>query len=129
MRGILIVLTLVLVALLAPVKSHAQSERMIVMICTFGNPVHQMTITLNLASKAVAMEVLHPNPGGSPDPIRDVDPRGTVTQITDRQITFVTLQGTINQWTHTLDRYTGQDLVKASAWTAEWACQKQQKQF
>jgi hypothetical protein len=129
MRRILRVLTLVLVALLASAKTYAQSDRVIVMACTFGNPVHQMTITLDLASKAATMEVLHPNPGGSPDPIRQTDPRGTVSQITDRQITFVTGQGTINQWVHTLDRYTGRDSVRASSWTADWTCQKQQKQF
>ena len=43
---------------------------------------------------------------------------------------FVTGQGTvINQWTHTLNRYTGNDSVRQSSGTTDWICQKHQKQF
>ena len=130
MRRIVVLLASTLVVLLASAKSYAESDQLIVMECTYGNPEIRMTITLDLPAKTAAVTTLFPNAGGSPDPIRDADPNGTVTQISDDQITFVSNQGTINQWTHTLNRYTGNDTVKkGSEWSVDYICHKQQKQF
>ncbi len=113
-----------LYALLGPVKSYAQSDQVIVMVCTMSPYPFRNTYTIDLARKTVE-EVR----GGLPTangPISEGPFPGTVTQIADQQILF-----SVGTETFTLNRYTGDlayavDGVSASSM---WTCQKQQKQF
>ena len=129
MKRFSVILTLAGIAAFGSEYAYAQSDQLIVMECAFPNQENRMTLTLDLAGKKVSMDLFTPNPGGTPDPIRSSDPAGTVTQISDDKINFVTGRDTNNQWLHTLNRYNGRDTVQASNWTADWVCHKQQKQF
>jgi hypothetical protein len=125
MRGILIVLTLVLVALVAPVKSYAQAD-LIVMACTWdNNPALRMTITLDLTRKTVSQQ--------SEDTINHIIfpvDLGTIAQITDQKVIWVRSANNA-VYTHTLDRYTGHLSVSPAVaqGAGEYTCQKTQKQI
>jgi hypothetical protein len=124
MRGILIILTLVLVALVAPIKSNAQSDSMIVLTCTLenGNPAIGMNITLDLARKTVLVETTNPY-------FRSTS-QGSVTQITSQNVVFYVPGGNSgNSVTYSLDRYTGHATGVNQIGRGEYNCQKQQKQF
>jgi hypothetical protein len=55
MRGILIVLTLVLATLVAPIRSYAQSDQVIILACTStAYPAYRETLTVDLTKKTVA---------------------------------------------------------------------------
>lgn len=121
-------LTSALVALLACADAKAQSGQPVVMECTSGNYATRSIVTLDLTNRTAAEEIIVPNPGGTPDPIVQNFPKGTVTQIGTDQIDFVIVQGTENE-TNTLNRYTGYRSVTNPRATTEWHCVKQQKQF
>lgn len=130
MRRFLIVWSLVLVSLLAPLKSFGQTDQVIVMVCASEfNPAKRLTLTLDLAQKTVGEEYVLPNaPGYSP--IRAVMPQGHVTRITDQNITWGNRQSSDTpSWTGTLNRYTGHLAMSSTGGTEDWNCQKQQKQL
>jgi hypothetical protein len=117
-----------LCALLGPVKSYAQSGQMIVMVCTVVGGSTRDTVTLDLARKTVAVVEMVQIPGGSPSSQTIGPLQGTVTRITDQQITFSYIQGGQLE-TATVNRYSG-DLTHKNVYaTSQWRCQKQQKQF
>jgi hypothetical protein len=119
---------------LLAVKSYAQADQVVVMVCAYtaaapgGTMTLRDTITLDLAKKTVAVDRLQHFPGYSP-PIQPSGPyQGTVTQITDQQIIFSFMVDTTTQ-TETLNRYTGDLSMTTGGFTYQWTCQKQQKQF
>ena len=128
MRRHLLALTSILVPLLTPAISQAQSSQPIVMECSSGNWATRSVVTLDLTNKTAAEEIIAPNPGVSPDPVVMTFQKGTVTQISDGQIAFVIVQGAENE-TNVLNRYTGYRSVTNPRATTEWRCLKQQKQF
>ncbi|HTW36516.1 MAG TPA: hypothetical protein VMD53_17995 [Rhizomicrobium sp.] len=127
----LAVMTIAACALLAPVKSYAETDEAIVMVCKWDrNPALVQTLTLDMAKKAAVIEQNSPN--------SFVYPQGTVTEISDQQVIFV-LPTNVNDptdtMTVTLNRYTGH-LSEVSSIPSpegititEYTCQKQQKQF
>jgi hypothetical protein len=128
---IAIVGTSVLIVLLAASKSSAQSDQVIVMTCSQGGG-GRAVVTLDLNAKTASEEWTFPNPGGSPDPIHQSQPNGTVTRIGDNEIDFISGQGTHgNEATNTLNRYTGDDTYTFADGrsTITMQCQRQQKQF
>ena len=85
------VLTLVPVVLVAPIKSFAQSDQVIILGCTStAYPAYREILTLDLKKRTVAR---------SSAPTLE-----TMTQISDQQIIWNSSGG----MTNTLNRYTGQ---------------------
>ncbi len=107
--------------LLAPVKSHAQNDQMIVMTCVYYTR-HQ-TYTLDLARKTVVEEAYDER---FPQQLARLT--GTITNITEQEITW-NYGGNGNDFA--LNRFTG-DLYQTAAGHPAGApahCQRQQKQF
>jgi hypothetical protein len=131
MQRIVIVLASALVVLLAPVSLHAQSNKLIVMDCPTGPGGQHVVITLDLAAKTAAEEWTIPNPGSLD--IHQSYPKGTITQITDDKIVFISDQGDPqnNEATNTLNRYTGDNTYTFTDGRATNTihCVKRQKQF
>jgi hypothetical protein len=124
-------------AMLAPVKSYAQGDQVLVFLCTTpGWPNARETLTLDLAKKTYVQDDI----GGDGRPVPQTS--GTITQITDTQITMVqtfTSSGITNTNTRVLNRYTG-EMDQTTTVTGNctygcapghiaWTCVKQQKQF
>ncbi|HTW36513.1 MAG TPA: hypothetical protein VMD53_17980 [Rhizomicrobium sp.] len=114
---------------LAPTAAHAQSDQTIVLICTYNpNPAaFRYSFTIDLQGKTVVEENIT-SPGPQPY-------QGTVTQITDQQITWID-HPIGSSSTYILNRYTGQLVTRvtdgppeAIGRVVEYTCQKQQKQF
>jgi hypothetical protein len=113
-----IVLTLVPVVLVAPIKSYAQSDTVIILACTSTvYPAYRETLTLDLTKRTVAR---------SSAPTLE-----TMTQISAQQIIWKSSGG----MTNTLNRYTGQLSIShtqsgvSQLVSDSITCQKQQKQF
>jgi uncharacterized protein YfaQ (DUF2300 family) len=126
-QRIAIAVTSVLVALLVPAKSSAQSGPVIVMTCSQGGG-GRAVITLDLNARTASEEWTFPGPQF---PIHESYPNGTVTQIGDDKIVFITAPGTSNEATNTLNRYTGDDTYTFADGrsTITMQCLRQQKQF
>ncbi|HTW36517.1 MAG TPA: hypothetical protein VMD53_18000 [Rhizomicrobium sp.] len=90
---VFVVATVAFCALLAPVKSFAQTNQPVVMICANQYPGHTM-LNIDLAAKTVSDSISRNNPHA-------------ITQITDQQIVWTYSDGEIFR-TYTLDRYTGE---------------------
>ena len=124
-------------ALLAPLKSDAQSGQVVVMTCTNQYP-GQRNLTIDLATKKVVEQVIAATGAVS----RDVH---KLTQLTNQQIVWVEARtdgGHRYGYTFTLNRYTGVltlvpfgSVDGVTPWgnsngiSPPLSCQKQQKQF
>jgi hypothetical protein len=118
MRGILIVLTLVLATLVAPKRSYAQSDQVIILACTSTvYPAYRETLTLDLTKRTVGRS--------------SAATLETMIQISAEQIIWNSSGG----MTNTLNRYTGQLSTShtqsgvSQVVSDSITCQKQQKQF
>jgi hypothetical protein len=107
-----------LCALLAPTRSYAQSDQVIILACTSTvYPAYRETITLDLTKRTVAR---------SSGPTLE-----TMTQISDQQVIWNSNGGL----TTSLNRYTGQLSIShtqsgvSQIVSDSITCQKQQKQF
>ena len=114
----LIVLTLVPVVLVAPIKSFAQSDEVIVLACTSTvYPAYRETLTLDLTKRTVARS--------------SVPTLETITRISAQQIIWNSSGG----MTNALNRYTGQLSIShtqsgvSEVVSDSITCLKQQKQF
>lgn len=109
--------------LFGPVKSHAQTEGPIVIVCAWS-PASQSVVTLDLAGKTVSDEARQANPGGSP--FTSVH-AGTITQVTPQQIDWVERDGT---FMYSLNRFTlDLHLAATTGGASDASCRKQEKQL
>ena len=113
-----IVLAMVAIVLVAPIKSYAQSDQMIILACTSTvYPAYRETLTLDLTKRTVARS--------------SVATLETITKISTQQIIWNSSGG----MTNTLNRYTGQLSIShmqsgvSQVVSDSITCQKQQKQF
>ncbi|HTW36519.1 MAG TPA: hypothetical protein VMD53_18010 [Rhizomicrobium sp.] len=126
----LVVAAVAFCALLAPVKSFAQPDQPIVMLCkSVTNPSGtELMITLDMTKMTVVVQL---QLGATPLGTR----QGMVTSITDQQFAFSTPRGSQTD-SYTLNRYTGDLSATSTGLTSTglngsspYACRKQQRQF